>query len=78
MKKIFSSLPVKLLIGIVIGIIFGQIFPENVMSVVVPLKNILGQVINFVVPLIVIGFIAPSITTVSYTHLDVYKRQDGC
>lgn len=52
----------KLLIGIVIGIIFGQIFPENVMSVVVPLKNILGQVINFVVPLIVIGFIAPSIT----------------
>ena len=57
MKKIFSSLPVKLLIGIVIGIIFGQIFPENVMSVVVPLKNILGQVINFV-----IGFIAPSIT----------------
>lgn len=62
MKKIFSSLPVKLLIGIVIGIVFGQIFPENVMSVVVPLKNILGQVINFVVPLIVIGFIAPSIT----------------
>lgn len=62
MKKIFSSLPVKLLIGIVIGIIFGQIFPENVMSVVVPLKNTLGQVINFVVPLIVIGFIAPSIT----------------
>ena len=62
MKKIFSSLPVKLLIGIVIGIIFGQIFPENVMIVVVPLKNILGQVINFVVPLIVIGFIAPSIT----------------
>lgn len=62
MKKIFSSLPVKLLIGIIIGIIFGQIFPENVMSIVVPLKNILGQVINFVVPLIVIGFIAPSIT----------------
>lgn len=61
-EKIFSSLPVKLLIGIIIGIIFGQIFPENVMSVVVPLKNILGQVINFVVPLIVIGFIAPSIT----------------
>ena len=62
MKKLFSSLPMKLLIGIIIGIIFGQIFPENVMSVVVPLKNILGQVINFVVPLIVIGFIAPSIT----------------
>ena len=62
MKKIFSSLPVKLLIGIIIGIIFGQIFPENVMSVVVPLKNILGQGINFVLPLILLGFIAPAIT----------------
>ena len=41
MKKIFSSLPVKLLIGIVIGIIFGQVFPKSVMSVVVQLKNIL-------------------------------------
>lgn len=62
MKKILSSLPAKLLIGIVLGIIFGQIFNESVMAVVVSLKNLLGQVINFVVPLIVIGFIAPSIT----------------
>lgn len=62
MKKILSSLPAKLLIGIVIGIILGQITNESVMSVVVSLKNLLGQVINFVVPLIVIGFIAPSIT----------------
>lgn len=62
MKKILSSLPAKLLIGIVIGIIFGQVFNESIMAVVVSLKNLLGQVINFVVPLIVIGFIAPSIT----------------
>lgn len=62
MKKILSSLPAKLLIGIVIGIIFGQVFNESLMAVVVSLKNLLGQVINFVVPLIVIGFIAPSIT----------------
>lgn len=62
MKKLLSSLPAKLLIGIVLGIIFGQIFNEGIMAVVVSLKNLLGQVINFVVPLIVIGFIAPSIT----------------
>ena len=31
-------------------------------SFLVPIKNIMGQVINFIVPLIVIGFIAPSIT----------------
>ena len=62
MKKLFSSLPAKLLIGIVVGIILGLIVPESVMVVLVPIKNIMGQVISFIVPLIVIGFIAPSIT----------------
>ena len=63
MKKLLSSLPAKLLIGIVVGIIIGLIVPESVMTVLVPIKNIMGQLINFIVPLIVIGYIAPSITT---------------
>ena len=62
MKKLFSSLPAKLLIGIIVGIVIGLVAPESVMKVLVPIKNIMGQVINFIVPLIVIGFIAPSIT----------------
>ena len=62
MKKLFSSLPFRLVLGIAIGIILGQFFNEGVMTVVVPIKNILGQIIMFCVPLIVIGFIAPSIT----------------
>lgn len=62
MKKILTSLPAKLLIGILIGIALGQLLPVSAMGVIVSLKNILGQIINFIVPLIVIGFIAPSIT----------------
>ena len=62
MKKLFTSLPAKLLAGILIGIVAGLYVPESVMAVLVPVKNLLGQVISFVVPLIVIGFIAPSIT----------------
>lgn len=62
MKKLLSSLPARLLIGIVLGIVVGLLVPEAVMKVIVPIKNIMGQLINFVVPLIVIGFIAPSIT----------------
>ena len=62
MKKFMSSLPAKLLLGIIAGIVVGLIVPEAVMSVLVPIKNIMGQLINFIVPLIVIGFIAPSIT----------------
>ena len=62
MKKIVTSLPAKLLIGIIVGIIVGLVVPEKFMVVLVPVKNILSQIINFIVPLIVIGFIAPSIT----------------
>ena len=62
MKKVLKSLPFRLLLGIVFGIVLGLVVPTGVMSVVVSLKNLLGQVINFVVPLIIIGFIAPSIT----------------
>ena len=60
--KFLKSLPGKLLLGIIVGTIIGLIVPESVMTVIVPVKNIMGQLINFIVPLIVIGFIAPSIT----------------
>lgn len=62
MKKIFSSLPFKLVLGVAAGILVGQIANVEVMNVVVTVKYILNQVINFCVPLIIIGFIAPSIT----------------
>ena len=62
MKKFLTSLPAKLLLGIIVGTIIGLVAPESVMKVLVPIKNIMGQVISFIVPLIVIGFIAPSIT----------------
>ena len=61
MKKLFQNLPFRLALGIVIGIILGRILNESAMMVVVPIKNIMSQIIMFCVPLIVIGFIAPSI-----------------
>ena len=62
MKKLFNNLPFRLLLGIIVGVILGQVFPESVMKVVVTLQYIMGQLITFCVPLIIIGFIAPSIT----------------
>ena len=62
MKKLFSSLPFRLIVAIVIGVVLGRLFGEGVMKVVVSLQHIAGQLITFCVPLIVIGFIAPSIT----------------
>ena len=60
--KIFKSLPARLLLAIVIGILAGLVLPRGAMVVMVTAKYIMGQIIMFCVPLIIIGFIAPSIT----------------
>ena len=73
MKKLFSSLPFRLLVGVILGIVIGIALNNaeagslaglvhGALNVIVSVKYILGQVITFCVPLIVIGFIAPSIT----------------
>ena len=68
MKKFLSSLPARLIIGVIAGVVIGLgcaaggELGENVMQVVLTIKTLLGSLISFCVPLIVIGFIAPSIT----------------
>lgn len=62
MGKFFKSLPFKLIAGVVLGIIIGQFAGTGFMEVIVTLQYILGQIITFMVPLIIIGFVAPSIT----------------
>lgn len=62
MKKFLNSLPAKLLLGILVGTVLGRFLGEGPMQVVVAAKNVVNQVIMFIVPLIVIAFIAPSIT----------------
>ena len=72
MKKssFFKSLPFKLLVAVFLGIIAGLILNQYstngismaVLNIVVTVKYLLGQIITFCVPLIILGFIAPSIT----------------
>ena len=72
MKKFFASLPARLIIGVAAGIVIGllcadwQMFDMDmgamVMQVILTLKTLMGSLISFCVPLIIIGFIAPSIT----------------
>ena len=72
LKKIFSSLPAKLLLGVIAGVLVGlgcsaltdggYALGDNAMQVILTLKTLMGSLISFCVPLIVIGFIAPSIT----------------
>lgn len=62
MQKVFKSLPFRLLLGVALGIMAGLVANEGLMNVVVTVNYIMGQIISFCVPLIIIGFIAPSIT----------------
>ena len=72
MKKnsFFRSLPFKLLVGVIAGVLVGLLlsstdgnaFSRAILNIVVTLKYILNQIINFCIPLIIIAFIAPSIT----------------
>lgn len=66
----FKSLPFKLLCGIVIGGFIGvwawnnheQAAAINLMQFIVSAHRLMGQFVSFCVPLIVLGFICPSIT----------------
>lgn len=69
--KILKSLPAKLVLGVIIGMAVGLFLAEDllpasintgILQIIVTAKYILNQLINFCVPLIIIGFIAPSIT----------------
>ena len=60
-KKIISSTIFKLLVAVVIGIVTGLYANESFMNIVVTARYILGQLIFFMVPLIILAFISTSI-----------------
>jgi Na+/H+-dicarboxylate symporter len=62
MKSLFGSLPFRLVLALVIGIVVGLYANEHVIQVLVTIQSLLGNLIMFCIPLIIIGFIAPSIT----------------
>jgi Na+/H+-dicarboxylate symporter len=60
--KFLSSLPVRLVLALAVGIIIGLVANEGLMQVLVTVQSLLSNLIMFCIPLIIIGFIAPSIT----------------
>lgn len=65
MKRFFSNTIVLLLLAVAIGITAGFFIPDWGMKAVLVLKQLCGQVIFFLIPLIIIGFVAPSIASLS-------------
>jgi Na+/H+-dicarboxylate symporter len=62
-KKGLGLLP-KLIIGIVLGIIIGIVVPKSLMRIITTFTSLFGNYLNFVVPLIIIGFVVPGIADI--------------
>lgn len=59
-KKKLGLLP-RLIIAIILGIIIGSFMPEVVIRVLATFNGIFGNFLGFVIPLIIVGFVAPGI-----------------
>ncbi|QLK86797.1 dicarboxylate/amino acid:cation symporter [Staphylococcus sp. 17KM0847] len=53
----------KLILGIVAGILIGMLDVEVINRVLVTVKGVFGQIINYIIPLIIFFFIASGITS---------------
>ena len=61
--KFLSKAIVWLLLAIIVGSITGSFIPEAGMKGLLVAKQLCGQIIFFLVPLIIVGFVAPSIAS---------------
>lgn len=61
MKKILNHLLFKLIFAMIAGIVIGIYANVTVIGVVSTVKSVLGNFIFYMVPLIILGFVAPAI-----------------
>lgn len=64
-KSFFNSLLFKLIIAIAIGIFLGNIANEGAIQIISTIKNILSNLINYIVPIIILAFITPAIVSLN-------------
>lgn len=62
-KSFFNSLVFKLILGIILGILLGSVANQSIIAIVDAIKRILGDLIGYIVPLIILGFITPAIVS---------------
>ncbi|MEC4116149.1 dicarboxylate/amino acid:cation symporter [Myroides phaeus] len=62
MKKLLNNTIVRLLLGVIVGLIIGPYLTDGLLQVFLSGRHVLGQIILFLVPLIILGFVVSSIT----------------
>lgn len=61
MKRIKMSLLLKIVIAILLGIGCSYFFPEALARVFVTFNSLFGNFLNFIIPLLILGLVAPGI-----------------
>lgn len=59
--KIFNNLLFRVILAIILGIIFGSFLNAQFVGVFVTINALFSQFLNFIIPLIIVGLIIPSI-----------------
>ena len=59
--KIFNNLLFRVIFAIILGIIFGSFLNAQFVGVFVTINALFSQFLNFIIPLIIVGLIIPSI-----------------
>lgn len=62
--KIKSNLLVRIAIAIVAGILAGMFFPDALTRVFITFNGLFSNFLGFIIPLIIVGFVTPSIADV--------------
>ena len=83
MKHKFGLLP-KVLLAIALGIVFGLFVPEWFTRIALTFNNIFGNFLNFVIPLLILGLVAPGdaveliyeVIGRLFRYVDLMVRQD--
>ncbi len=58
------QLLIRVLIGIVAGVAVGNFLPMWLLRTIATFNGLFGQLLQFIVPLLIIGFVTPAIASV--------------
>lgn len=67
MNKLKNNLLVKVILAIVFGIALGSFIPESIGRIFITFNKLFSELLNFLIPLIIVGLIVPSIGKLGQT-----------
>lgn len=67
MNKLKKNLLLQVIIAIVLGIVIGNFIPESIGRIFLTFNDLFSELLNFLIPLIIVGLIVPSIGKLGQT-----------